>query len=173
MTPRAKRKAVFGTAGFALFGILFLFTVKNFSYSLPALILYAGLVINTYFSIRCFSSITPDKNKTSKIVDIGLVVLYFVLASTFNNIENFLMITVFLFELAVLKYIVLLRISAPEYRGLVQKKILLDMLGVISCSLALTAALLGYSFFSIWFPALLLLGANIYLIILRPFYRID
>lgn len=173
MTPRAKRKAIFGTATFAIFGILFALTVKNLAYSLPALILYAGLVINTYFSIRCFSSITPENDNMAKIVDIGLAVLYFVLASAFNNIQNFLMVAVFLFELAVIKYIMLLRISAPEHRNLVQKKILLDMLGVISSSLALTLTLLGYSFFPIWFLALLLLSADIYLIILVPFYKID
>lgn len=173
MTPRAKRKATLGTAGFALLGMLFLFTVKNFPYSLPALIFYAGLVINTYFSIRCFSSITPEHDKIANIIDIGLAALYVILASTFNNIQNFLVIGLFLFELAVMRYSMLLRVSAPEYRNLVQKKILIDMLGVISCSLALAAALLGYPYFSIWLLALLLLSANIYLIILRPFYKID
>ncbi len=173
MTPRAKRKAIWGTAGFALLGMLFLFTVKNFPYSLPALILYAGLVINTYFSIRCFSSITKENDTMQGVVDIGLAVLFLGLVFTFNNIQNFLMIGLFLFELAVVKYILLLRTAGAEYHTLIWKKILIDMLGVISGSLGLTLTLFGYYIASIWILVLLLTSANIYLIILKPFYKID
>ena len=161
------------TVAFTLFGALLLFTVDNFLYALPALILYAMLVINTYFSIRCFSSITPENDNMAKIVDIGLALLYLALALKFNDIRHFLVIALFLLELATVKYIMLLGISAPKHRNLVQNKILLETLGVISCSIALTLALLGYTSFSIWFLALLLLNANIYLIILRPFYKIE
>lgn len=173
MTHHAKRKAVLATVAFTMFGMIFVYTVKNSAYSLPALIFYAGLVINTYFSIRCFSSITPKNDRVADIVDIGLAVLYLALASAFGDIQRFLTIALFLFELAVIKYIILLGVSAPEYQNLVRKKISIDMLGVISCSLALTFALLGYSSFSTWFLALLLLAANIYLLILKPFYKID
>src|SRR5438552_1763869 len=109
MESHAQRKAVLGTVGFTLFGIFFLLSIQDFSYSLPALILYVGLVINTYFSIRCFSRITPKSDTATNIIDIGLVILYLILASNFNSIESFLMITLFLFEVATLKYIVLLR----------------------------------------------------------------
>ena len=173
MTARAKRKAMLATAGFAFFGTLFLFTVNNLSYALPALIFFAMLVINTYFSIRCFSSITPENDNIAKVIDIGLAFLYLALALAFNDIQRFLLIALFLFELSVIKYSMLLRISAPEYQNLVLKKISIDMLGVISCSLALTLALLGYSFYSIWFLAMLLLAANIYLILIKSFYKID
>lgn len=173
MTPRAKRKASWATAGFSLFGILFLFTINNVLYSLPALVLYGGLIVNTYFSIRCFSSIAPKNDTMQNIVDIGLAVLYFVLASTFNNIQNFLTIGLFLFELATIKYILLLGISGVEYHSLVRKKILLDMLGTVSCSLALALALSGYYFFAIWSLAGILTAANIYLLILKPFYKVD
>lgn len=173
MIPHAKRKAMLATAAFTVIGIIFAFTVKNPAYALPALILYAGLVINTYFSIRCFSSITPENYSMQDVVDIMLGVLFISLATAFNNIQNFLTIGLFLFELAVVKYVLLLRTAGVGYHALIRKKILLEMLGVISGSLGLTLALFGYSFASIWFLALLLLGANIYLILLRPFYKID
>lgn len=173
MTHRAKRKAIWGTAAFAFFGILFAFTVKNLLYSLPTLILYAGLVINTYFSIRCFSSITPENDNMQRIVDIGLVASFLALASAFNNVQNFLTIGLLLFELAVIKYTLLLGTARTEYHALIRKKILVDMLGVVSGSLALATVLLGYTLFSIWFPALLLTAANVYLIILKPFYKVN
>ncbi|MBI4085883.1 MAG: hypothetical protein HY433_01405 [Candidatus Liptonbacteria bacterium] len=173
MAYYAKRKAMLATAGFAFFGTLFLFTVDNFLYALPALVFYAMLVINTYYSIRCFSSIASENDKIAKVIDIGLAVLYLALASAFDDIQRFLTIALFLFELATLKYIMLLKASAPEYKNLIRNKILLDALGVISCSLALTLALLGYSFYSIWFLAMLLLAANIRLILIKPFYKIE
>jgi hypothetical protein len=173
MTPYAKRKAILGAAGFAFFGIVFLFTVNDFLYSLPTLLLYGGLVINTYFSIRCFSSITPKNDTLQGIVDIGLTVLFIALATAFNNIQNFLTIGLFLFELAVVKYTLLLRTAGAGHHAIIRKKVLIDMLGVISGSVGLTLALFGYYVISVWALALLLATANIYLIILKPFYKID
>ena len=78
-------KAWFVTGGFALVGMLaFWFVAPSAHVTWPDTLFYAIIVLNTFFSVRLFSSITPP-SFWQAITDAALVLAYVALALTIGR----------------------------------------------------------------------------------------
>jgi hypothetical protein len=169
---RAETTARLATLLFAASGMLgWLLFVRDWRTSLPLAVFYTTLVINTYFSIRLFSQITPADNYLQKTINIILGLLYLWLAFTFHSLPLFVGGATLLFAVAALKYILLRRqVRQPL---LLQRKITVDGLGFFACGLMLAATFSNYTFGASWLWALTFVIANIWLLAIFPLYRLD
>lgn len=167
-TPRAKRRAAFTVLGFSLLAIFAAFYVSNWHDSWPLVLFYALLLLNTYFSVRTFASITPEENLLQHSIDMALGACLLVLIFQFNAPLNFVLWMMLLFILAALKYILLTPITG--HSRLLYMKIRIDSFGVLLCFLALWGILLGYIYISTVLWVLVFFLANLYVLWLRPHY---
>lgn len=170
MTLGNGKKAVVATAGFGVAGAVSLYLSRTEIHSWYPVVFYAALVVNTYFSVRLFSAITPPRDKVQACIDSILAILYFALAFSFADIKAFLMANALLFDVAMLKYVFLLRTAGDEYRNIVERKILLDGIGVIAGTLALIGASLGRETIAMQLLTVSFILVNIQILILKPFY---
>lgn len=141
------------------------------SIALPFFIFYITLVLNTYYSIRLFASITPKEDLTQHTIDTVLVLLFFGLSATFAYPVAFAFINICLFTLAALKYTLLLRIVPHE--RLLKRKISIDIIGIIMGLAVLAGVMLGYEYTTAWCLAVVFIIANIILLKIRPMYVPD
>lgn len=130
---------------------------------------YALLILNTFFSIRFFSSLVPSDD-TQKIVDSILFLVYIALAFSMDNEIVFLIIVTSLFLVASLKYVLLLKHTA--YRKVLSRKIRLNLIGATACGAAIVGSLLGHTLESAWVLSVVFGLANVYLLFIRPMYRL-
>jgi hypothetical protein len=137
---------------------------------IPLLIFYATLTLNTYPSVKLFSSITHMEDMTQRLLDLLVVIAYLTLAYAFGNPLLFFMANLFIFILAPLKYIHLLG-RIPHSR-LLKRKITIDLLGTLLAACVLAGALLGYATYSAWALASIFAIANLYWLLLNPMYRV-
>lgn len=170
-TPTAKISAWLAVIGFSIFGLIaiFGFNAKPDFYAIP--IFYALLVLNTFFSVRVFASITPPKDPLQKILDLLLCVCFFFLAISFSNPTDFVLAALFLFIIATLKYILL--ISLVGSSKLILKKIRIDALGILLCTLCLLGILKGFTAISLNLFAFIFSLANIEVLWRKPLYRLE
>ncbi len=162
-------KSWFATSVFALAGItsvLFYSIVSPFL--LPHVIIYAVLVSNTFFSIRFWGALQP-KDTRQFLVDAALVVTYLMLAFSIGKPFNFALAALLLFTVAPLKYI-LMR-GRTQHGALVEHKILLDSLGMFACIALVLGLFLGNALEVTWLFAIGFTLANLYLLFIRPMYR--
>jgi hypothetical protein len=138
---------------------------------MPMLVFYTVLTINSYFSIKLFSEITPPEDATQRILDLVLMAVYFLLAYSFDNTKMFLFMTLFLFIVAPLKYSLLLLGKVPHPK-LIKKKITIDLLGTLLAAGAIAGFESGYMYESAWVLAIIFTVANIYLLLIDPMYKI-
>ena len=158
------------TIAFSLAGTisaLFYSTVSPFL--LPHFIIYAVLVVNTYFSIRFWSGLQP-KDSRQLLIDAVLVAAYLALAFSMGEPTYFPLALAALFVLATFKY-VLMRGHTP-YEPVVERKIRIDALGALACAVLIGGAFLGYAFEAAWLFALGFALANVYLLLIKPMYRL-
>ena len=135
----------------------------------PTALFYAVLVINTWFSIRFFAHLPPtDRNET--LIDGILTILYLALALTIGRTVPFMGIATVLFLSAVAKYALLLRLI--EYPRTLRRKMVIDCLGALLCLVALVAAMAGFDSASAWALAAVFAAANVFLLLVRPMYRV-
>ena len=171
--PRAKALVV--TCVFAFAGILGWYFAETDSPDglllLPLVIFYATLTVNTYFSIKLFSSITPLHDQIHQLFDLLMVAAYFVLAYTFFSPQAFFLAALFLFIFALLKYILLLGVI--PHLQLLKRKITIDLFGTLLCASVVAGAYMGFVTESAWALAILFLIANIYLLFINPMYRLS
>lgn len=168
MSPSAK--SWLATTVFALAGIvaaLFYSFVSPFL--LPHFIIYTALVINTFFSIRFWGALQPDDIR-QRLVDAVLVVAYLSLAFSIGEPLYFAAAALALFIAAPIKY-VLMRGRTP-HEALVERKIFLDALGAVACAALLGGTLGGYALETAWIFAIAFSLANVYLLLIRPMYRL-
>src|SRR3989344_3748738 len=126
MTPNVK--ALLACIVFALAGVVSaLFFAPLSSLTVPHIIFYAVLTLNSYFSVRLFIAAPP-------------------------------------------KYALML--GKIPYTRLLKKKIRIGLMGTAFCALILGATILGYQFQSAWALALIFLVANMYLLMIKPMYRL-
>lgn len=151
-----------GVAGLAL-------SSADWAARAPVALFYATLVVNTWFSIRFFSRLPPT-DRDESLIDGILTVLYLALAFAIGRTIPFLAIATLLFVAAVSKY-ALLRGVVPFPRTL-RRKMFIDFLGVLLCLAALLGAVAGFEMESAWALALAFLAANIFLLLVRPMYRV-
>lgn len=168
---RARRKAAGFTAIFVVLGVVAaVVMVSDTVAALPLELFYTVLLVNTYFSIRCFSAIIPRGNRRQQIVDVTLVALYVMLPASFGSTLWFMVFTLLLFVVATFKYILLLEIMAQ--RQLLRKKIMADGVGTVACLVVLGGVLAGYPLLATYLWLAVFIIANIYLLIINPLYRL-
>lgn len=159
------------TITFAFIGIVgWVLLVTDWRIALPLGIFYATITVNTYFSVKLFASITPPENNQQHIMDLLLVVFYLLLVFSFPYPTVYMFFALCIFITAPIKYALLLTVI--PYERLLKRKILIDLLGTSLCAAVLGGALLGYPFASAWVLAAVFLFANIYLLAIRPMYRL-
>lgn len=137
---------------------------------LPLLIFYLVLTINSYFSIRLFSAITPPDDKGQLAVDLLLGCTYLFLAYSIDTPAVFFLTTLLLFVVAPMKYALLLN-NIPHPK-LLKKKIIIDLGGTFLSGAVIAGYLWGYSYESAWALAVVFAVANFYLLVVNPMYRL-
>lgn len=166
----AKHRAILATVGFSAVGVFCAWVnLTDWRTAAMPLIFYVLLVVNTYFSVRCFSDFPFADARSQKVVDAILVMLYVLLASQFSHVVAFLCVSVALFAVASMKYSLMLRVN--EYLGFLRRKIILDILCTLACILALGGVLAGFTWVAL--PALVVVFVlgNIYVLIFSDIYR--
>ncbi|MEK7156273.1 MAG: hypothetical protein AAB790_00490 [Patescibacteria group bacterium] len=164
-------KAVFATSVFSLSGIVsLLFYSVVGPFLLPHVVIYAVLVINTYFSIRFWSALQPQDSRQF-LIDAILVLAYLALAFSMGEPTYFAFAAFTLFALATVKY-VLMRGRTP-YEATVERKTSIDALGAFACAVFILGVFLGYALEATWLFAIGFTLANIYLLRIKPMYRLS
>lgn len=164
------QKTWVATTAFSLAGIIsLLFSASVSAYLLPHVIFYVVLVVNTFFSIRFFSRIAPE-NKSQVAIDTVLVLLYLALAFSMGDPLAFAFFALCLFIAASSKYPLLLLVIPQT--NVLKRKILIDLMGTAVCAAVLGATILGYASQAAWVAALGFTLANVYLLLIRPMYRL-
>lgn len=168
-TTYGLRRAAAAAGVFSIIGLIALTSVVDWNKSWLLILFYALLVLNTYFSVRCFSSIAPRWEIKQELIDAALAVLYVMMVLNFNFAFNFVAISTLLFMVAVIKYVLLAEIIG--YSKLLRRKIFTNTLGILLCFLTLIGILWGYGSqaLPIWVAAFAL--TNIYLLLLKPLYN--
>lgn len=165
------RKALFFTCLATLAGILaWPLFVYDWHQSLPLAIFYAILVINTYPSVQLFSSLVPQNDGKHALADIMLAGLYLFLAGSLGQPQQFALCATVLFIVAAGKY-TLMFYDVPHPR-LLQRKVRVDLLGALMCATVLAAMNLGWILSAAWALAIIFAVANVYVLGLKPLYRV-
>ncbi|MDP3934907.1 MAG: hypothetical protein Q8Q46_01655 [Candidatus Giovannonibacteria bacterium] len=168
-TLYARKRAWMVAVGFALWGLaLAVMPQTEWQQSWPLIVFYAALILNSFFSVRVFASITPPRHIGQQFFDILLGLCLAFLPLNFGSPLNFILLATILFTIAALKYIFLIPLIG--FSQLLYKKIRIDSLGILLCLLALTGFLWGYAKLSSVLFALIFLLANAHVLWLRPLY---
>ncbi len=147
-----------------------LYNIYSFKTSLPIIIFYIILIINTYFSINFFSKIIPKNILSQNIVDIILFTLYILLSFSFNVPIMFVFMACIFFTIATIKYVLLL--GNMNHEKVLKKKIMIDSLGIILMQIVLGLIITNYQTFGLWFLVIVFAISNFYLLLLKPMYSI-
>ena len=171
-TPYAGKRAWLVAIGFALWGLYFAAAqTGQWRQSWPLIVFYAALILNSFFSVRTFTSITPPRHLGQQSFDILLGLCLALMPLNFSSPLNFILLAAMLFIIATLKYIFLIPIIG--FSQLLYKKIRIDCLGILLCFLALVEILWGYAKLSLIFWMLIFLAANAHVLWRRPLYRLE
>ncbi|MDZ4227337.1 MAG: hypothetical protein U1D26_02550 [Patescibacteria group bacterium] len=163
-------RAFSATGVFAIAGILGFLYAPSTHFVWPDALFYAIILINTFFSIRFFTRITPP-SRAQNLIDAALVVSYLALAFSLGHEWAFIFFALVVFIMAPIKYVLMLGVVPME--SLLKKKLLIDLAGTVMCAAALIGAvLLDYPLTSAWAMAIIFTLANIYLLAIRPMYRL-
>lgn len=167
----AKNRARLASIGIAIWAILIILEFNMRPEFNATIIFYALLLLNTFFSVRIFATITPQNHVGQKMWDSLLALCLIILPLFFNAPIIFVFITLILFVVATLKYIFL--IPVVGFSKLLLDKIRVDTLGVLLCILCLPGVIMGYIYVSldIWVSIFFL--SNIYVLWHTPLYRLD
>ena len=144
--------------------------ITDWKTTLPILIFYAVITINTFFSIKCFSAIIPSDSKLQWLVDAALILLYILMSLNLNSPLHFAIWTSLLFSVAVIKYALLLHLT--DYLTLLRYKILIDSLGTLAAVSALAGIAFGYAFAALWLWTVLFCLVNLYIFFIKPLYEL-
>ncbi|MEI6352796.1 MAG: glycosyltransferase family 2 protein [Candidatus Nomurabacteria bacterium] len=166
-----KTKAILVTLFFFLIGFFEIIHNINYTYIIPISIFYLTLTLNTFFSIKLFSEVIPSENKLQIIIDLILVLVYIITAISMHNVLYFTFSLIFLFITATIKYA--LYLNKSHHLKLFKRKILIDISGILACTLALLGIISGYQTASIWILSIIFFLINIILLIIKPMYRLD
>lgn len=164
-------RALIATLAFGVFGAgVFWWSTSNWLLTAPLAVIYADILANTYFSVLTFAPIAGD-NKLQQFLDLLLGLLYVMLPVNANEPRQFVLLAALLFGVAVLKYALLMR--AVGYSKLLERKIVVDAMGNMAALLALAAMLVGFSRLGLWSWAIVFSLANIWILWLKPLYRMS
>lgn len=134
------------------------------------MLFHAVLLLNTYFSIRCFGKITPDRAPWQRSVDLCLVFLYAMLPFAMRFPSLYILLMILLFGIASLKYALLLGII-PDV-ALIRRKIIVDLSGLFWNYLIFVVGGLGLLSIDLllWIWVGVFAAMNVYLLKIRPMY---
>jgi len=157
------------------FGLVFIITwvFESFDWkkAIPLAIFYLVFLLNTFFSVRSFSSITPPYSFLHGILDFILASLYVAVAINIGSPAYFIFFVLLIFAVSVVKYTML--IGVVDYDSVLKRKVMINASGVCGCTLVIGGILAGYVRFSLWGWAIVFILANILLFTLWPSYKID
>lgn len=158
------------TGFFVIMFIVGLLTTRPSQISIQATIFHAVLLLNTYFSIRCFGKITPDKAPWQRSLDLFLVLMYSLLPFAIRFPSLYILVMILLFGIASLKYTMLLGVI-PDVR-LLRRKIAIDLSGVFWNYLIFVAGSLGLLPVGLllWIWVGVFMVMNWYLLKIKPMY---
>src|SRR3989344_5835049 len=164
-------KALLVTTSFSILGIAsLLFSAPSSELVVPHVLFYAVLTVNSYFSVRLFSSIQPSTISQS-VADTILVLMYIALAFSIRHPLAFAFFALSVFVAAIPKYALMLEV-VPQ-RMLLKRKIFIDCMGTALCTAVLGGTVLGFELESAWTLAAIFTFANVYLLFIRPMYRLE
>jgi hypothetical protein len=144
-------------------------SAEDWTASLPLLLFYFTLLINTYHSVRFFLPM-PAQNASNYIVDTCLIVIYVLMALSIGRPVLFCFLSVWLFLLGTIRYSLL--IGSFDNIKVLRRKIIIDLLGAVLCFSAIGGILIGYVFAATWMLTMIFCCANIYLLQFKPMYRL-
>ncbi len=163
-------RAAVAAVSFALIGIAdLLFEAPHTVYVLPHSIFFFTLVLNTFFSVRFFSRVIPESNHQF-VIDTLITIAYAGLAVSIGYEIPFAFFALVVFILAPLKYVFLRRLGI--FAALLKRKITINLLGAALCMAVFTGTALGFALPFAWTLAVVFVIANIYLLFVRPMYRV-
>lgn len=169
---RANLLATIMTLIYTLLGLIgIFFRVEDWSVSLPIVIFYFLILVSTHLSVSFFLSIIPEHSYIQKVINGALLVIYFILAFNLNDPLNFMIVTALLFSVSTIKY--LLMVEENPHKKLLWRKVSVQTLGTIACILTILGILSGYALISTSLWLLCFIIANIYIISIKPLYRIS
>ncbi len=171
-TARAKKLALVATIFFTIASaVLAWFSPHPDTGSFYLLIAFhVLLLINTYFSVRCFSSIPESESVSQKVVDLLIVITYLLLATQFSNPIAYLTLAMIMFLIATFKYVLML--DAKSYRALLKRKIRIDVLCAVACGLALIGVWSGQSMMALWVWCGVFVMGNVYVLWMNKLYEL-
>lgn len=168
-TPAAELLARIVTVSFGLTGAVITVLAGIREAHLQLVLFSLLLLLNTYFSIRCFASV-PESHVSplEKITNVVLAVLYAGLAALMAHPSWFAWVTVIMFFVAAFKYAL---IDSKEFSGLLRRKIMIDLLGGIGS--AITLATLPFAPLNavLWTWLGVFAIGNVYVIWMSALYR--
>lgn len=167
----ARRRARLAVSVFALVGGLAVATrIQDAAASLPLVAFYVNLLVNTYFSVACFTTLTPRDDRRQQVLDAAIGGIYLVLPFSFANPERFALVTALLFGTSLIKYALLLDGFSDPPR--LRRKLIANSCGLLSCLLVLVGIKADYPSLTttIWAAGYVLV--NIYLLKINPLYRL-
>ena len=168
-TQYAVRRAWFAISGFAVWALAVAYTFDIYPYSVSITLFYALLLLNTFFSVRTFATVTPKEHPGQNMWDIVLGLLFMALPFVFSSPILFVFLTLLLFVTATLKYIFL--IPVVGFSKLLFQKIRIDTLGILLCVLVLGGIIMGFPDISLIAWTVMFFIANVYVIWYMPLYR--
>ncbi len=168
-TTYGLRRAAAAVGAFSIVGLTAMTSVIDWNKSWPLVLFYAVLVLNTYFSVRCFASISHKWELKQEFVDVALVIIYIIMALNFNSVQSFVVVSNLLFIVAILKYILLA--ETIGYSKLLREKIRVNAFGILYCFLALIGILWGYGRQVVLIWSIGFAIVNVYVLLLKPLYN--
>jgi len=170
------RKATLVTTLFAVLGVASLIihrtnTRVDWLLALPLIIFYATLCINTFFSVRLFSSLIPPDDIAHNVIDLVLAILYATLAWFLYDRNLFIFIAGLMFAGATIKYSYALK-NIP-YKELLRKKIFIDNIGTFISIITYAASIFVHPSLFLWIWSIGFLITNIYILYIKPLYTLD
>lgn len=168
-TRSATLKAAAFTSVFAVLGPLFMSgTDAGPAILLPMALLFDLILLNTFFSIRMFASVTPATDHVQNAIDLGLGLLYLWMASAIGDARLFACACTLMFALATYKYALLL--GRIPHQKLLRHKIQIDVLGTVGALAALAGIMYVDAALTLWIWAVLFALVQLDIFLLRPLY---
>ena len=164
---RGYHKALLVATAFAIAGVISALIATPH----PALLLfYVTIAINTYYSVMFFAPLTPHEHAEQHLIDTVLAIWYVLMAATLSDPYSFTLFSTALFLTAVLKYEFLRLVLA--HGEMLTRKIMIDIGGAALSAAAFAGVVFADVNLSVWAFAVVFVIANIYLLYVKPMYRI-
>jgi hypothetical protein len=165
----ARHRAIWATVGFSLWSVLVVIVrPPSWRVAWPLVVFHILLLVNTFFSIRAFATLIPSTaGQWAFDIALGLCMVFAPL--TFNYPIHFAFLVLLLFILATYKYVLAIPLTGlPE---MLYRKIVIDLLGVVGTFAAVVAMWQGFVFPAAVLGATAFVAGNVYVLWLKPLYR--